>query len=78
MRRIGEALHEADVSQGKSPTPDFFHSSVPTSLRKKYNSFSVYTSKLSSGNFGDILDPIPDLVDDDSDSEVTSSSAPFH
>ena len=76
MRRIGEALQAldtVDTSKSKSPTFVPYNKSVPTSLRNTYNSFSVYTSKLSSGNFGDILDPVPDLVDDDSDLEESSS-----
>ena len=74
MRRIGKALQELDtIDSVKSPTSVPYDKSVSTSLKSTYNSFSVYTSKLSSGNFGDILDPIPDLADDDSDLEDSSS-----
>ena len=74
MRRIGKALQELDTLDSvKCPTSVPYDKSVSTSLRTTYNSFSVYTSKLSSGNFGDILDPVPDLADDESDLEESSS-----
>ena len=73
MRCIGKALQDLDTLDSLCSSSVPYDKSISTSLRTTYNSFSVYTSKLSSGNFGDILDPVPDLADDESDLEESSS-----